>query len=301
MKYLVTPAPHKYSKSSINDMYITISIGLFACLLCGFISYKLTSLYIALCCIGSCFITEFVFCAIKNKKIVMPDFSWLVTALTLACIMPPNLTWYLGLPAGFIAIASKYLFGGLGNNLFNPSALARSIFGVLLTGMSFNYFTADTPLKLILEGSKNLVNLKDIVMGNVSSAIGTGCIIIILIVCVLALVLGIIRWENLLFAIGGYALVVWLMLGGSNVLPMIFSGSFLFVTVFMLSDPTTSPYGFSARCFYALSFGLLAGVFMSKNILGETAVFLALLLANFVSPAFDNLMQVFHKGVKKHD
>ena len=300
MKYLVTPAPHKYSRSTITDMYITIAIGVFGCVLCGIINYKLNAIYILLACMSACVITEILFSLINYKKPFM-DYSFLVTGLVLTSIMPINIPWYFACIAGFIAIASKYLFGGLGNNLFNPAALSRSIIGVMLAGMSFDYFGGDTPLGILLTGDKSLINLNDLVLGNSVSAIGTGCIVLILVLCVIALALKLIKWENILFSVAGFALMVCIFMGGKNVIPMLMSGSFVFVVVFMLQDPTTSSYGFSARCLNALLFGVLAGTMMSKNIMGETAVFLALLITNVFSPACDRLLLVFHKGVKKHD
>ena len=73
------------------------------------------------------------------------------------------------------------------------------------------------------------------------------------------------------------------------------------MTVFMLNDPVSSPYTFSGRCLYSLVFGVIGAFLMIHGILGETAIFIALLLANMMSPMFDTVVSVFHRGVRKND
>ena len=285
MKYLVTPAPHKYARMSTNDMYVYISIALVMCLVYGAVNYRLSTLVVLATCFVPCVALELIISCIKNRKFMLQDASCFVTGLTLTCVMPANLPWYLGILAAVITVGLKYLFGGLGNNIFNPSALGRGILGCLFTSMSFDLFgSSGTVLQTLLSGNANTLVMQDLLLGSVSGAVGTGCILMILICAVV-----------------GFVVMVWLSMGASSILPMLMSGSFLFVSVFMLSDPTTSPYGFSARSIYSLIFGVLAAVMMRFNVLGETAVFLALLVANFVAPALDRVFAAFKKGVKAND
>ncbi|SFM38034.1 electron transport complex protein RnfD [Ectothiorhodospira mobilis] len=54
------------------------------------------------------------------------DGSALVTGLLLALTLPPWAPWWIGmLGAGFALVVGKHVFGGLGQNLFNPAMLAR--------------------------------------------------------------------------------------------------------------------------------------------------------------------------------
>lgn len=303
MKYLVTPAPHKHKNLSTTDMYFIMCAMLLPCIVCALWLHRIEVLYVLLISIASVTITEFICASIKNKKFIMTDFSFLPTALVLTCIMPLNAPLYMYAIAGVIAIVSKYLFGGIGNNLFNPSALGRGVIGCLFTGFSFEFFnvTGETTLQLILGGYNSSLNLVEMITGGFNGAIGTTCIVVILVAAVVLAVMRIIKWESMVLAVGGFVSVIAITLGANCILPMLFSGSFLFVTVFMLTDPTTSPYGLTANALYGLLFGVLAALFMRFNIMGETAVFLALLVANFTAPAFDRLLVVFHKGVKLND
>lgn len=298
MQYIVTPAPHRRQRLSVNDMYFYVVIGLVMCFMYGFIRYKMQSLIILAVCLCPCVIIELVISCIKNKKFVLYDFSSLVTGLTLACIMPINTPWYLGIIASVISVSFKFLFGGLGNNLFNPSALARSAMGCLFSGFAFNWFGSSTVLQTVLSGEKSVLILEDLLMGNVDGAVGTCCILFIIILAIFFMALSIIRWENLLFSVVGYVATIWIFMGASYIVPMLFCGSFIFATVFMLNDPTTSPYGFSARCIYALIFGVISALLIRYVSIGENAVFIALLLANILAPALDSIFSIGKKGVR---
>lgn len=301
MQYIVTPAPHRRQKFSSNDMFIYTFIGLVTCFIYGVVRYKLSALIILAVSLCPCVIIELVISCIKNKKFVLHDCSCLVTGMTLACIMPINTPWYIGLMASVLAVAIKFVFGGLGNNLFNPSALGRSIVGCLFSGFAFSWYGATTVLQTILSGDKSILVLEDLLVGNVGGAIGTCAILIILFCAIVLMVMQVIRWENLLFSLVGFSAIIWIFMGADYIVPMLFSGSFMFATVFMLNDPTTSPYGFSARCIYSLIFGVLSALLMRFVKIGENAVFISLLIANILSPALDAIFSICKKGVKLRD
>ena len=97
MKYLVTPAPHKYSKLSVNDMYMYTAFALAVCFLYGVINYGYQAFFVLLPCLGTCVVLELIINSIQEKRFILKDFSCLVSGLVLTCIMPINMPWYLGL------------------------------------------------------------------------------------------------------------------------------------------------------------------------------------------------------------
>jgi len=302
MKYLVSPAPHKNTRQTLNEMYIVVSLMLVCCLLSGYIFYGMNVLIIIASTLVSCLLFEFIFDMIKTKSAHFPHLSSVVTGLLLACIMPLNMPWFFGIFAAAIAIASKYFFGGLGNNLFNPAALGRLVLGVISVGFSYEYFGGQkTALDLILTGNKGELELAKLFTGEMAGAVGTTCIVVILVAMIVLMILKIIRWENIVFAGISFAGIVWATLGFEYILPMLLSGSFVFATVFMLNDPTSSPYTFSGRCLYSIAYGVIGAFVMLHGILGETAIFVALLICNMVAPMFDAFVSIFHRGVKKND
>lgn len=275
---------------------------LVCCLLNGYIFYGLNVLIIIASTLVPCVLFEFVCDTIKTKNVHIPHLSSVVTGLLLACIMPLNMPWHFGIVASAVAILSKYFFGGLGNNLFNPAALGRVVLGALAVGFSYEYYASGkTALNLILTGNKGELELAKLFTGEVAGAIGTTCIIVILVAMVVLMIMKIIRWESVAFALLSFAGIIWATMGYELILPMLLSGSFVFATVFLLNDPVTSPYTFSGRCLFAIAYGALGALMMSHGILGETAIFIVVLIVNLISPMFDAFIALFHRGVKKND
>ncbi|MBK1673944.1 electron transporter RnfD [Ectothiorhodospira shaposhnikovii] len=79
------------------------------------------------------------------------DGSAIVTGLLLALTLPPWAPWWIGvLGAAFAIIVGKHVFGGLGQNLFNPAMLARV---ALLVSFPLEMTTWITPSPLFSEGA----------------------------------------------------------------------------------------------------------------------------------------------------
>lgn len=76
-----------------------------------------------LCCIFA-LVSETIVARLRKRPInyYLNDYSALLTALLLALTLPPYSPWWLLLIGSFFAIVvAKQLFGGLGNNPFNPA------------------------------------------------------------------------------------------------------------------------------------------------------------------------------------
>ena len=59
---------------------------------------------------------------------ILQDYSAIVTAVLLALALPPYLPWWVVVVASACAIViAKQLYGGLGNNLFNPAMVGYAI------------------------------------------------------------------------------------------------------------------------------------------------------------------------------
>jgi electron transport complex protein RnfD len=64
----------------------------------------------------------------RNLGFYLKDYSALVTAVLLGLCIPPGSPWWLSLTGIFFAIViAKHLYGGLGQNLFNPAMVAYAV------------------------------------------------------------------------------------------------------------------------------------------------------------------------------
>lgn len=76
-----------------------------------------------LACVGA----ESLFNSLSNKDNTLWDYSAILTGLLLALTLPPGFPLWMAAVAGFVAIAlGKMLFGGLGQNPFNPALVGRA-------------------------------------------------------------------------------------------------------------------------------------------------------------------------------
>lgn len=74
------------------------------------------------------------------------DGSALLSGWLLAMTLPPWAPWWIGVVGGFIAIiVAKQVFGGLGQNLFNPAMVARVAL-LISFPVQMTTFVAPTPL-----------------------------------------------------------------------------------------------------------------------------------------------------------
>lgn len=73
--------------------------------------------------------TEAAILSLRRRPVrrALRDGSALVTAALLAFALPPLLPWWIPALGGFVAIAAKQLYGGLGKNPFNPAMVAYAL------------------------------------------------------------------------------------------------------------------------------------------------------------------------------
>ena len=110
-------------------------------------------------CALTSIIMESIVAFLRKRSILhtLSDFSYLVTALLLAFTLPQLLPWYYTVIAtSFAIIVVKSVFGGLGNNIFNP-AMAGFIFVVIsCPQVMTNTFIIPN------EGAFNVANLRNV-------------------------------------------------------------------------------------------------------------------------------------------
>ena len=80
--------------------------------------------------VGACVAVEAACLAVAGKPVVatLADCSAILTGWLLAMSLPPWAPWWIGVLAAIFAIAlTKHAFGGLGQNLFNPAMVGRTV------------------------------------------------------------------------------------------------------------------------------------------------------------------------------
>lgn len=238
-----------------------------------------------------------------SYKINYMDGSALLTGILLAMNVPANSPWWMLLIGSIVAVVlGKQVFGGLGQNIFNPALVARVFllvsFPVEMTSWP-KPFVADaatgaTPLGILkTEGMGALKDAShmDLAMGQMGGSIGEISALALLIGALYLLYKGYITWEIPTLFIG----TVFVFTGIFNVIdpanyadPLfhILTGGVFLGALYMATDMVTSPLTFKGKLLFGFGCGLFTVVIRLFGSYPEGVSF-AILIMNAVVPLLD--------------
>ncbi|WP_020485090.1 RnfABCDGE type electron transport complex subunit D [Methylomonas sp. MK1] len=120
--------PHVAATRRVDQIMRLVIIALAPATACGVLLFGWPALYLLAVTVLSAMAFEGL--CLKMKGVAaMPylrDGSAIVTGLLVAMTLPPWAPWWIGVVGSALAIVlGKHVYGGLGQNLFNPAMLAR--------------------------------------------------------------------------------------------------------------------------------------------------------------------------------
>lgn len=259
--------------------------------------------------LGTGVLVEYLFEKKKGGKV---SEAVLVSGTLFAMAMPPAVPlWIVVVGMAFAVFMAKEVYGGFGRNIFNPAIAGRlfvyiSFAGVL--GASFyepgnfgaaagslfgrvDAMAAATPLAAWRSGGD--VPILSLLIGNRAGSIGESSVILISGAAVYLIATKTAQWRLILSTVIGGAVMAaaFLLAGVDKALPIhaLLAGSFLFVAVFMSTDPVSAPKKPSAQWAYGLLIGAVIIVIRTFSLFPEGTSF-ALLLGNTFASLFDRIV-----------
>jgi RnfABCDGE-type electron transport complex D subunit len=124
----ITHSPHAHAPVSIAKVMLTVMIALTPATLFGFWLYGFPAINLWVVAILSAIIGEFLVLRMQGRtaRPALMDGSGILTAWLLAMSLPPLAPWWIAaLGSVFAVVVGKQIFGGLGQNVFNPAMAAR--------------------------------------------------------------------------------------------------------------------------------------------------------------------------------
>jgi Na+-translocating ferredoxin:NAD+ oxidoreductase subunit D len=121
-------APHVPSKASVSRTMFLVQAALVPATLYGFWLYGWPAIFLFLLTVGACVFWEALCIRLAGRltKPQLTDGSAILTGWLLAMTLPPWAPWWVAVVGGLLAIVfGKQVFGGLGQNPFNPAMVAR--------------------------------------------------------------------------------------------------------------------------------------------------------------------------------
>jgi electron transport complex protein RnfD len=280
--------------------------------------------------IAGAMLTEWAFASSEKSGESLLDATALLTGLLLGLTLPPGLPLWMAFIGGAVAIGlGKVIWGGLGNNLFNPALVGRAFllatFPIAMTTWSpltgtegfltvqpsnlalpfmqasSDAVTSATPLGL-MKFEQEVTPLLNLVLGNTAGSLGetSGLLLI---------AGGIYLWwrRDLDWRIPVSILISVMVFSGildlvdstrfPDPLFSVFSGGMLLGSIYMATDPVTSPITPRGAWIFGIGVGLLVILIRVFGGLPEGMMY-SILLMNAATPLIDRYTQprVFGRG-----
>lgn len=241
--------PHIRDRSSVSGIMWTVALALLPAVISFIVSFGLDAFRTVTISVASTVLAEMGIRKMFGRRVSLYDGSAVITALLYALLLPPALpSWTVAAGAFFAITVGKEIFGGLGQNPFNPALVGVAF---LLASFPFlrDLFT--------LSPSPTDMNI-------LSLSIFAGGIFLIL--------KRVIQWEMPLIYLGIFLFGV----------PFFLNNIFL-AAFFMVTDPATTPLTRSGRRGFVLGTAVLTIVFRQGTSSTE-AVTYGILLMNSLNP-----------------
>jgi len=251
------------------------------------------------------------------------DGSAAITGILLGLTLPPGIPLWMAFLGGAFAIGfGKLVFGGLGQNIFNPALLGRAFlqaaFPVALTtwpapgqtwwslrGDTFAWplmqardvdaVTSATPLGTMKFGGAPAGDLTDLLFGSTGGCLGETAGVLVLLCGGYLALRNYLNWRvpaSIFLTVAALSGAMWLVDGDRYPSPlfMLFSGGLMLGAMYMATDMVTSPVTHRGCWIFGCGVGVLVVVIRLWGGLAEGMMY-AILLMNALVPFLNRVTQ----------
>jgi len=326
----VTGSPHLAGQDTTRQIMWAVVWSLVPVVVASVYAFGPSAALVLTASVAGAVLTERIF----GKQGSLLDGTALITGLLLGLCLPAGLPmWMAALGAAAGVGLGKFVFGGLGQNVFNPALLGRAFlqaaFPVAMTtwpvrtGVSWwslkgdnlawplmsaapDAITGATPLGL-LKFEQTHTPVIDLLLGQASGSAGeVGGVFILLGGGYLAL-RNCLNWRipaSIFLSVAALAFVFhWIDAARYPSVPFaLFSGGLMLGAVYMATDPVTAPITNRGRWIFGIGIGVLVVLIRNWGGLPEGVVY-AILIMNALVPFINRATQprIFGTGLPDVD
>lgn len=326
-------APHAHAVTSVGRIMTTVILALVPATLYGFWLYGWPAVFVWAVALATALLAEAVALGLQGRpaRPALFDGSALLTAWLLALSLPPFAPWWIAALGSLFAVAIvKHVFGGLGQNVFNPAMAARVMLlisfpvemtlwtatmphapgfaealGITFGGASWDAMTSASLLghaKTELTRGVDLLHslpghyaLQDGLIGNRVGSLGETASLLLLAGGIFLIARRVFTWHApvaMLLGVAVPALIAnWVDPAQFlGPLPHLLSGGLMLGAFFIATDPVTSPNTAAGQFLFGLGCGLLTWAIRSFGGYPEGVAF-AVMLMNAATPVIDRYMK----------
>lgn len=316
MNLTLAPAPHIHSHISTRRIMLDVLIALIPA---GVLAVLMWGWYMLVLEVGSMILAEgiewFAVRVMMKKSTFRPDGSAAVTGLLLAFNVPAGISWWMMAVGVFIAIvAGKEIYGGIGNNPFNPALVGRLFMYISFpaamttwpkvewfnfTRAAFNIQTTATPLgytKLhgVAAATQHFPSMVfNSFVGNLPGSAGEMSVIALVAGFLYLWWRGIVSYEIPVAYIGTtfvLSALFWMANPSAYLDPVtaIMLGGVMLGALFMATDPATSPVTAKGKWIFGIGCGVITIMIRYVGAFPEGVNF-AILLMNALVPFINQI------------
>ena len=299
-KLIVSFSPHLHKDESVSKIMWMVVISLIPAGVAGIFIFGQGALWVILLGIVAALITEWIVQLFAKRRVSVLDGSAFLTGLLLAYNLPPKVPFWLPIVGSVFAIAiGKQVFGGLGQNIFNPALTGRvflmaswpKYMTTFTKPLNYDAITSATPLAALKEG-KVLEHIShwNLFWGIRGGCIGEVCIFALLLGALFLFIRGYISWHipiTYIFVVGLFTYIFGPKgLFSGDWLFHILSGGLMLGAFFMATDYVTSPLTRKGRIIFGIGCGLITAIIRLWGGYPE-GVSYAILMMNAATPIID--------------
>ncbi|MFA5099428.1 MAG: RnfABCDGE type electron transport complex subunit D, partial [Candidatus Omnitrophota bacterium] len=182
----ISTSPHLHARESTGRIMWLVTAALLPAGIAAVYISGMAALKTTIIAVLSAVAAEWIIQAMAKKKVAISDGSAVLTGLLLAYNLPAHCPFWIPVVGSVVAIAiGKQIFGGLGQNIFNPALVGRvflmaswpQYMTTFTRPFSYDAVTQATPLALLKENKLiEHISYMDLFLGNRGGCIGEVCI-----------------------------------------------------------------------------------------------------------------------------
>ena len=327
-KITISTSPFLHHQDTTPKIMWEVVYTLVPVFLAAFYYFGLSALLVSVAAIAGCLATEWFFDKSTQRGASLRDGSAMITGMLLALTLPPGFPMWMAFLGGVVAIGmGKIIWGGLGQNIFNPALLGRAFLQAAFptaittweapdgqylaargTNLALPFFQGETvdavamatPLAQ-MKFSQQATPVMDLFLGNISGSLGETCGVVLILAGLYLAWRKIINWRipvGILLAVGVLSGALYLIDSQKFASPvfMALAGGLLLGTVYMATDLVTSPTP-KGIWIYSIGIGLLVVLIRVWGGLPEGVMY-AILLMNAATPLINKFTRTRVYGYK---
>lgn len=293
---------------------LAVIIALVPACLAGIWHFGLRALWVLLLTTASCVAIEHLSCKAMKRESSISDCTAALTGLLLGMNLPPTTPEWVCIVGSLIAIVlGKMVYGGMGNNPFNPALVGRVALLLALPSVmtdfvrpvqkltdwasAANTVTCATPLtssEIITTATPKATHIftyTQLFLGKNPGCIGETCFLALLIGGIFLICLNLIRWQIPLCFIGTVAIITGIAhccapAVYATPIAHVLSGGLALGAFFMATDMVTTPLSRKGAVVFGIGCGVITSVIRLWGSYPEGVSF-SILIMNALTPLID--------------